>query len=255
MAITRKALLISNPGEAGQENYCKGVYVDIDNYRRLLTSAEGGAWEDSEITVLDRPMAATVRVCLVSLSLADYGFVMFTGHGWYSKPNGELVLQLKQGEDIAALELKKGAKKRTIIFDCCQKVYPDSFLKESRAAFAAKSAEAVRQANRVTCRRLFDQGVQSADMGILVLNSCSVGELSSDRDNKGAYYAGSLVECVDDWSNRQSKMSVYAPNSEFSCVAAHNCASVKTKSLSGELQNPTIEKPKTMPYFPIAVFG
>ena len=42
---TKRALLITNPGEQGDENYCKGVYVDAANYRRLMLSPQGGVWE------------------------------------------------------------------------------------------------------------------------------------------------------------------------------------------------------------------
>ena len=72
MALTRGALLISNPGEIGEENYANGVYVDIKNYQQHLTSAVGGAWETSEIQHLDRPARATVRWWLNAFSLYDY---------------------------------------------------------------------------------------------------------------------------------------------------------------------------------------
>jgi hypothetical protein len=48
MPLSRKALLIANPGEQGQENYCKGVYVDIANYQRFLASAVGGHGMDQQ---------------------------------------------------------------------------------------------------------------------------------------------------------------------------------------------------------------
>jgi hypothetical protein len=252
--MTRAALLISNPGEPGAENYCKGVYVDVENYRRLLRSPEGGAWEEKEITILDRPTVATVRLHLALLSFTDYVFLMFTGHGWYSAPDRDRILQLRAGQDIASLELKKSARRRTIILDCCQEVHAES-LKESRSVeFSAKSAAQIRQANRATCRRLFDQALLSAPMGILEMNSCSITELSTDDDDRGAHYNGSLIECVDDWSLSQAK-NFYGGNSVLSCPVAHECAAQKTRDLSGGLQNPTIEKPRTAPYFPIAVFG
>ena len=51
MSLSRKALLICNPGEDGAENYCKGVFVDVKRYRELLMSPIGGAWLDTEISV------------------------------------------------------------------------------------------------------------------------------------------------------------------------------------------------------------
>ena len=43
--MTRKALIISNPGELGAENYCEGVKKDVANYKNFLMSAAGGGWD------------------------------------------------------------------------------------------------------------------------------------------------------------------------------------------------------------------
>jgi hypothetical protein len=154
MAITRRALLISNPGELGQENYCKGVYVDIKNYQRLMLAPEGGAWDASDIKHLDRPSASDVRSWLEVYSKYDYMLVMFTGHGWYSSNDGDRILELRKGEQLASSDMAKGAKKRTIILDCCQKVHPESLM-EKRAADSMASAAAHKVADPARCRELF----------------------------------------------------------------------------------------------------
>src|ERR1700722_11765209 len=123
MATTRRALLIANPGESGDENYCKGVYVDVANYRQLLLSAVGGAWEAGEIQSLDRPTVGEVRMWVADFSRYDYAFIMFSGHGWFSSVDGDRVLILKKGEEIASKELLTGTKKRTVVLDCCQKIH------------------------------------------------------------------------------------------------------------------------------------
>ena len=40
--MTRKALIISNPGEIGAENYCEGVLKDVENFKNYLQSPKGG---------------------------------------------------------------------------------------------------------------------------------------------------------------------------------------------------------------------
>jgi len=65
ITMIKRALLITNPGEKGADNFCRGVYVDVENYRQHLTSAVGGAWEEKEIIHLDRPSVALVRQWLV----------------------------------------------------------------------------------------------------------------------------------------------------------------------------------------------
>lgn len=257
MPISKRALLISNPGEIGAENYCKGVYVDINNYQRLLTSSEGGAWENGEIRHLDRPTAQNVRDWLAIFSVYDYVLVMFTGHGWYSAPDRDRILELRKGEEIASNDLLVGTKRRTVILDSCQKVHQESLLEKlaRQFAFTANAAEARHTPNREACRKLFLDSIQAAPQGAVRLTSCAIDEVSTDDDTRGGRYNASLIECVEDWVALQAKKQFYASPEMFSVVAAHECAAERTRKLSGGKQNPSIEKPKTSPYFPFAVFA
>jgi len=131
MPITRRALLISNPGEARDENHCLGVYVDIKNHQRFLASAEGGGWAPSEIEPpMDRPSTAELRLKIAELARYDYTFIMFTGHGWYSSSTRDRILILGNGEEIPSKELLKYAKKRVLILDCCQQVHQESYIEK-----------------------------------------------------------------------------------------------------------------------------
>lgn len=263
MPTSRRALLISNPGEIGAENYCKGVYVDIRNYTRLLLSPQGGAWDPSEIRHLDRPTAQNVRDWLAYFSTHDYVLVMFTGHGWYSSVDRDRILELGNKEKLQSIELRKGSSKRTIILDCCQKVYAESIFLEATALRAlANEAVSRRTPDPATCRQLFFDSVRNAPEGIINLTSCTPGEVSTDDDTRGGRYNGSLIETVDVWSEKQAVFPSFRqfysnPNttSVLSIAEAHEGAAEKTRLLSAGKQNPTIEKPRTGPYFPIAVFG
>jgi hypothetical protein len=249
-------LLIANPGESGEENYCKGVYVDIGNYVRVLTSPEGGAWVSSEIKYLNRPSATEVRDWLVASSFCDYVFVMFTGHGWYSRAAGDRILELRSGERIGSVELVRGAKKRTVILDCCQRVHPEALLENmARNIIRAKEAGGRRTADWTACRNLFDESVENAPQGIITAKSCSIDEIAEDDDERGGRYNGSLIACVDDWVRTQADEQFSRSSAMASIVAFHECAAEKTRQLSENSQNPRIEKPRTGPYFPMAVFG
>jgi hypothetical protein len=254
MLITKRALLISNPGEVGAENYCKGVYVDINNYQRLLFSAQGGAWETNEITNLDRPSLADVRAWIANMSAVDYVFVMFTGHGWFSELDHDRVLELRSGQSIASNELLKGTKRRTLVLDCCQKVYKKTLIEKHAHVFSGSIEPERRPLNREACKKLFSDLVSVADEGFLRLSSCSIGEYSYDDDKEGAHYNSSLIRTVENWANGAAARYSQAPIS-LSVVAAHEQAATLTTKRSGGLQHPVIEKPKSMPYFPIAVFA
>jgi hypothetical protein len=246
---------MSNPGEVGQEDYCKGVYVDIRNYQRLLTSAEGGAWDEREIICMDRPSANDVRQMVSAISPCDYAFIMFTGHCAYSTADRDHILELKKGERIAYAELIKGAKRRSVILDCCQEVHNESLLEKYARSITALNASRGRTTDRETCKKLFLDGIENCPASIVKLASCSIGELSTDDDNTGGRYNSSLHDCIEDWIQAEMNRPYYSASATLSIVAAHECAAVKTKSKSAGLQNPAIEKPRTGPYFPIAVFG
>ena len=144
---TKRALLISNPGESGDENYCRGVYVDVRNYQRFLASPEGGGWSESEIEPpMDRPTKAGLRLKIAELAGYDFTMVMFTGHGWYSSTDHDRILILRKGEEIASLDLCQNARKRIVILDCCQVVHKESLL-EKRAHMVC-FANAVCETNR-----------------------------------------------------------------------------------------------------------
>ena len=119
-------------------------------------------------------------------------------------------------------------------------------------ALAAEQAR--RTPDPARCRRLFLEGIQNAPESIVRLMSCSIDEVSTDDDTRGGRYNGSLIECVGDWAQVQANNRLGGDNS-LSIVAAHECAAEKTRRLGAGQQNPTIEKARTGPYFPIAVFS
>ncbi len=255
MALTRHALLISNPGEIGAENYCKGVYADIRNYKQHLTSAEGGAWEESEIKLLDRPTVVELRNYLKVVSSIDYVFIMYSGHGWYSNPDRDQVIVLRKGEQIGASELSLSSKKRTVVLDCCSEVHEERITEDIvRMAISKKSATR-RTANRENCKRVFYEGIKSAALATVKIVSADVGEVATDDDIRGGRYSASLINCTEAWIEGERDKTYNTQTASYSIVAAHECAAAVTRHLSSGNQNPRIEKPRSAPYFPFAVFG
>lgn len=252
MPMTRRALLISNPGEDGAKNYAVGVYVDIRNYQELLTSDVGGAWESFEIKHLDRPSVTDVQAWLKVFSAHDYLFVMFTGHGWYSSVHKDRILELRKGEEMQSVELLNGTRKRAVVLDCCQRVHHEAIKGFTQKRAFLSNAAAGRTPDRVRCRKLFDDGIQNAEGPIMRLLSCSINEFSTDSDSEGGYYNSNLIDCAGNWVAAQARL--WGPAS-FDLVDSHNCALPKVRARSGGTQNPTIEKARTAPYFPFAVFA
>lgn len=258
MSVTRCALLITNPGETGAENYCKGVYVDARSYQRLLLSAYGGAWEQSEIIVRDRPSKAMVQDDVKRLAAYTYSLIIFSGHGWYSSVNLCNVLTLRKDEDIAVDELLVGSIKRSVILDCCRKVYhePIGMFGTKISAFnEAILAATGRIADPIKCRALYLGLIENAPTGVVVISSCGIGETAGDDEFQGGRYSSSLVSVADQWAKEEAAKPAAFGASYSSIVATHDRATVLTKHRSGNTQNPTITKPKSMPYYPFTVFA
>jgi hypothetical protein len=260
MATTRRALLISNPGEIGDKHYCKGVYIDIANYRALLTAAHGGTWKVDEIVTLDRPTTNQVREEITKMSGYEYTLIAFAGHGWFSSTDNATALTLRKGEHISSLELRKGANKRTMALDCCREVRPQSAYKQAdlreMSKFAAAKAVIKRTPNPQLCREKFDQDVRSASEGIVVWHSSTPPEVSGDDETAGGYYSSGLFaganrwkeQIADDWSDTSPRA--------YSVVEAHEAGVNSAALLSGGKQHARIEKPRTeRNFFPFAVFA
>lgn len=256
--MSRRALMICNPGEKGAENYCEGVYVDMRKYSRLLTSPCGGAWENAELEVLERPLKATVREALERLQDKAYSFVVFSGHGWYSSIDKCNVLVLRNGHEIASHELLRGAEKHTAIFDACREVHHETITEsEKRTLFMSKAAAAVqRRPDPRKCRSHFTRMVNSASVGVVEITSCDLNETAGDDPKQGGRYSSSLIAVADAWAVDESKKYSWSADADLSIVAAHAPAVDQTRRSSGGRQNPQISKPRTANnYFPFAVFA
>ena len=79
--MKRRALLIGN------SNGLAGVKLDIANYFKFLKSDFGGRWIDSEISIRMNPFKKDLLTSIQDLKSEkpDFAFVVFSGHGAYSK--------------------------------------------------------------------------------------------------------------------------------------------------------------------------
>ncbi len=248
--MNKKVLIISNPGESEAENYCEGVNVDVNQYLNYFKSPLGGAWYSSEILHLNRPTASEVKSAVNDLATLDYSLVLFCGHGWYSSIDRATILELRKGQQLSEMEFRKGGSKRTILLDCCREVHEESILKAAMESFSMESEANVLSA--AECRKYYEKSISLASNGLVVTHACAINETAGDSATYGGYYSGSLRECAADWlkNNRTDLSKNY---SAFSIVKAHEKACGLVRNMSGERQNPQIEKPRRDPYFPFAI--
>jgi hypothetical protein len=248
--MNRQAIIISNPGEGGEENYCGGVAKDVANYRSFLLSAIGGAWQESEIAEMSRPSVAELRRKIGQLSSSDYALVVFAGHGYHDTGLDSTILELRRGEEVDSADLRAEIGKQTIILDCCRRKVPATLLTEARDALKfAKTWPAI---NRAECRYYYDKRLAECPDELVVMYACAIDQLAGDDDQKGGIYSYSLLEASKAWASN-STTDTSRSFAILSVVSAHEKAVPLVQRARGGRQTPHIEKPRSDPYYPFCV--
>jgi hypothetical protein len=231
----RKALIFGYPGEYNTENYCEGVFHDIENYKKYLLSNHGGAWIESdevhtEISISRERLSAYINYFDRK---ADYSLIVFAGHGEYNLGKKQTCLQLNREESILVSDLYNGNKRQLLIIDCCRKI--SKILIESRIQDSAiyKSFSN----NSDAYREKFDQMLKASVEDKIEVYSCDIDEYSRDISNKGGLFSYNLL----DEAKGNEDLTIYKT---FEKAKPH------VIETSRNMQNPVIQRPRTGNSFP-----
>ncbi|MFI4939294.1 MAG: caspase family protein [Burkholderiales bacterium] len=233
--LKRRALIIGCP-----DDKITGVNGDMKNYKDFLISPRGGLWDESEITVLKSPTSEQIAPQITKLSEADYSFLVFSGHGFYSQPEGATMLQLRPDLFINENKLYKGALRRTIIFDACQEIenyrVPRHMLVEAALEHFKGSLD---------IRQIYDEQIMKCSEGMVKMYGCKITEASHDVPDEGGLFSIALL-------NAAKRLSSDA-GSIISVLDAFMDAKEVVSVQSAGDQNPTGYFSRTLPHFPFAV--
>jgi hypothetical protein len=174
--------------------------------------------------------------------------VLFSGHGYYSANRRSTIVCLRGNDEMDSMELRAGASKHTLILDCCRKVERAVLTEDA----LAKMAAAARKFGVSNCRRYFNREIEECPSGLVVLHSCDVNETAGDDSRRGGYYAYSLIDAAETWGD-ENRTDLSKHYDTLSVPRGHDGASESVRRLSGNRQNPQIEKPRSSPYFPLAI--
>ncbi|MGP8475632.1 caspase family protein [Burkholderia sp. PR2] len=245
--MKRRAIIVTYGGKANDPKYCHGVHADERMYRAFMTSPAGGSWHQDEILTLDRPSEDELRAQLAQAAVGtDYFFFAFAGHGYYSAPREETMLQINDQQFVPAFDMNNGVRKATFVFDCCRNVV--SIALEERVLAKAEASRHV--LNPQLCRKAFDLDVAACGSSSIVINSCDIGEEAGDSPVGGAY-ASRFISAAEDWATSARPAS--GTYQSLSVVDAHHVAEPSVKRAMFGNQNPKILAPRTPPHFPFAV--
>lgn len=250
--MKRRALIIINPGDFGEENYCNGVFIDSHNYELFLKSSCGGCWRDDEILIFDRVEAEVIRRAVGDLELVDYSFIAFCGHGGHRSANEPVTVEIKPGVSMSSDDLRRGAKRHTLVLDCCRKIEePTPLLEASFESYAGNLRNII---SSDKCRRLYEGRIKECGEGIIVVHGCAVNELAGDSEELGGFYSYGLINAAMKWVSA-NLVSIKNGHNILSVPEAHDKAFIIVDKLSGGRQHPQISKPRSKIHFPFAIIA
>lgn len=260
--MKRKVLMITNPGINGAANYCPGVYKDQENYFAYFKEPFGGYWSNLELRHIDKPSRSNVlnELSLLFQGDIEFSIVIFCGHGWYSAKSNSNILVLNDAkEEMDSLELRAMANKRIIILDSCREVHPEYISEDITKSLSAKALfERERSVlNPEECKKYYNQSIAKCPKQIINGYACRLNEVAGDSPVFGGYYSSSLIKASKDWSETNRKIMDLSKNySVAPFPTCHDGSIPMVSRLSGNTQNPQIEKPRvsdTESYLPFAV--
>ena len=104
---------------------------------------------------------------------------------------------MRDNEEIDFEELHAGAKKHSVLLDCCRVVAKAMLTEDALAKIDAITA--AKSLSATACRRYYEKAISDCPSGLIVAHSCDVDETASDDATRGGYYLYSLIDVADDW--------------------------------------------------------
>ena len=196
MTLQRHAILVA----CDPKQKLTGITKDLDGWNAFLHSPYGGAWRDSEISILDAPNA-TVDNLKNKIKDAnyesDYLFVYFSGHGGMpSRPtqSDDTSIQLTDGiySENDLRDVSYRCQRKTIFLDCCRTpcdISPGTY----------------RQAARITdfdiAESLFLWFVSISDPGVVNIYAASKNETAKDPCSFTRYFLHAIDNIIETRKN------------------------------------------------------
>lgn len=235
--LSKFALIIGYPGEPGEENFCEGVYTDVDNYENYLKSMHGGAWNEDEIHSELNISKQELKNWIIYLSNFDYSVIIFAGHGEYNILHQQTEIQINKYETIFENELITPTDRQLIMLDCCRiktrTLVEDSFIK----SFSIESSSNI---SRDVYRMIFDNKLSESVQDLIKVYSCDIDETARDLGRKGGLFSKSLIDSADG----REDLSIFKTFSKAKDIVI---------TQSRNKQHPQIEKPRSGTSFPFYI--
>ncbi len=210
--MSRKAIIIESSNVVGESDL-PGARVDQKNWINFLKSELGGAWEDSEIIPLTKPLSSVLEKHLEDHK-DKYCFVAFSGHGC----DGSIVLN-DSFKSFPISRLKPRGEKGSMVVDSCRGVEAATQYSFAAKQLLVEGAERGRSviansrqgeitkfaAKEGKLPKRFDHSVRwrrallDSKVGIVEMLACSKGEAAGENPKAGGFYTSLLLQSADLW--------------------------------------------------------
>lgn len=183
--MKRHALLIGYSGYDLSDGYLGGVSEDLENYTNFLMSYNGGAWDPTEITIIQDESLSYIesKIEQIKHQNNDIVFSVFTGHGGFNVKNGCRVLDISKNETMLETELWDLASRQILILDSCS-VYEAKSLAEDSKIIASFSHFGI---SKEDARRIYEGYCLRCPKQQIKLYASKIGTEAEDTDDGGTY--------------------------------------------------------------------
>ncbi len=243
--MKRIAIIVGNEGK--MRNFLPGVSKDMANFKKLLLSNAGGAWEDNEI--ICSKYWSTVSLEKEISGQKDLGveyfLIIFSGHG-YAVKNNDTYLEIAENDDLALETLKKWLrfKKSLIISDSCRKFI--DLIEKAHAESHLRMFADNRTIPRYRYRALYDKELDELDtFHNTFIASANLDECAEDTD-EGGLYTKKLMELA-------SSVAEHGSEGVYTIKDFHNIISSNIANETRYRQNPQIYSTSTIQSPPFIV--
>lgn len=228
--IKRKALLLNCPGDG--VSYLKGVALDIKRYTEYLVSSAGGSWNYSEIQRMENICCSDLTKVLEQEKNNDILYLIFCGHGFFSKKYNSQMLCLSKDQDYVVNDILKYGKRLLIISDSCQEIIDDRGIRLEASMNFSKHKDV-----SDSRRQKFDAMISQIPEGsIYQLKACEKDELANENSQGGVFTQALIGTC---------KATVKNGN-DFNLCSSFQVVSDSVKSQTGGKQKPELVYPRSI---------
>lgn len=243
--MKRVAIIIGNEGK--MRNFLPGVSKDMTNFKKLLLSDVGGAWEENEIISSKFWSTSSLKreIDRQKSFGTDYFFIIFSGHG-YAIKNNDTFFELAENDDLALGTLKRWVqfKKTLIIADSCRK-YLD-IIEKAHVESYLRTFYDNRSILRTKYRTLYDNEIDRLEaFHNTFIASTNLDECAEDTE-EGGLYTKKLLDLA-------SSVAIHGRDGVYTIKNLHEVISSQIAEETHHRQTPQIYSTSTIQSPPFIV--